>query len=135
MYAFNRAYVKFPCEIFIMNFYYVILLAIFQNTSSEVVKDNDGNTTILGTPTESALLKFGLLSVDDFDAQHGTYKILKVETFNSVRKKMSVLVGLPDGGVQAFCKGASEIVLKLCTKVIDPNGTIADFSDEQAKNV
>ena len=65
--------------------------------------------TILGTPTESALLEFGLLSGGDFEAQRGTYKILKVEPFNSVRKKMSVLVGLPDGSVQAFCKGASEI--------------------------
>ncbi|KAL9319186.1 hypothetical protein ACSQ67_015703 [Phaseolus vulgaris] len=113
----------------------ILLRAIFQNTSSEVVKDNDGNTTILGTPTESALLEFGLLSGGDFDAQRATYKILKVEPFNSVRKRMSVLVGLPDGGVQAFCKGASEIVLKLCNKVIDPNGTVVDFSDEDAKNV
>ncbi|KAL9296900.1 hypothetical protein ACSQ67_022796 [Phaseolus vulgaris] len=71
----------------------------------------------------------------DFDAQRATYKILKVEPFNSFRKKMSVLVGLLDGGVQAFCKGVSKIVLKLCNKVIDPNGTVVDFSDEQAKNV
>ena len=109
--------------------------AIFQNTSSEVVKENDGNTTILGIPTESTLLEFGLLSDGDFDAQRATYKILKVEPFNSFRKKMSVLVGLLDGGVQAFCKGVSKIVLKLCNKVIDPNGTVVDFSDEQAKNV
>ncbi|TKY53381.1 putative calcium-transporting ATPase 11 [Spatholobus suberectus] len=113
----------------------ILLRAIFQNTSSEVVKDKDGNMTILGTPTESALLDFGLLSGGDFDAQRGTYKILKVEPFNSVRKKMSVLVGLPDGGVQAFCKGASEIVLKLCNKIIDPSGIAVDLSDEQARNV
>ncbi|BAT96345.1 Calcium-transporting ATPase [Vigna angularis] len=113
----------------------ILLRAIFQNTSSEVVKDKDGNSTTLGTPTESALLEFGLLSGGDFDAQRATYKILKVEPFNSVRKKMSVLVGLPDGGVQAFCKGASEIVLKLCNKVIDPSGIVVDLSDEQAKNV
>ncbi|KAG4996877.1 hypothetical protein AAZX31_10G103100 [Glycine max] len=113
----------------------ILLRSIFQNTSSEVVKDKDGKTTILGTPTESALLEFGLLAGGDFEAQRGTYKILKVVPFNSVRKKMSVLVGLPDGGVQAFCKGASEIVLKLCNKVIDPNGTAVDLSDEQAKKV
>ncbi|KAL3034129.1 hypothetical protein AAZX31_02G175600 [Glycine max] len=113
----------------------ILLRSIFQNTSSEVVKDKDGKMTILGTPTESALLEFGLLSGGDFEAQRGTYKILKVEPFNSVRKKMSVLVGLPDGSVQAFCKGASEIVLKLCNKVIDPNGTAVDLSDEEAKKV
>ncbi|XP_027363830.1 calcium-transporting ATPase 4, plasma membrane-type-like isoform X2 [Abrus precatorius] len=113
----------------------ILLQAIFHNTSAEVVKDKDGNKTILGTPTETALLELGLLSGGDFDAQRREYKILKVEPFNSVRKKMSVLVGLPDGGVRAFCKGASEIVLKMCNKIIDHNGTVVDLSDEQAKNV
>ncbi|KAK7841348.1 putative calcium-transporting atpase 11, partial [Quercus suber] len=39
----------------------ILLQAIFQNTGSEVVKDDNGKNTILGTPTESALLEFGLL--------------------------------------------------------------------------
>ncbi|KAK7392918.1 hypothetical protein VNO78_21368 [Psophocarpus tetragonolobus] len=112
-----------------------LLRAIFQNTSSEVVKDKGGKTSILGTPTETAILEFGLLSGGDFDAQRETYKIIKVEPFNSVRKKMSVLVRLPDGGIQAFCKGASEIVLKMCDKVIDPSGTVVDLSVEKAKNI
>ncbi|KOM24607.1 hypothetical protein LR48_Vigan2349s000100 [Vigna angularis] len=63
------------------------------------------------------------------------YKILKVEPFNSVRKKMSVLVGLPDGGVRAFCKGASEIILKMCNKIIDCNGEVVDLPEEHANNV
>ncbi|KAK7278934.1 hypothetical protein RJT34_23973 [Clitoria ternatea] len=113
----------------------ILLQAIFQNSSSEVVKDKDGKRTILGTPTEAALLEFGLVSGGDFDEQRRAYKILQVEPFNSVRKMMSVLVGLPDGGVRAFCKGASEIVLKLCNKIIDPNGSAIDLSDEQANIV
>ncbi|CAL0317082.1 unnamed protein product [Lupinus luteus] len=113
----------------------ILWQAIFQNTSSEVVKDKDGNNTILGTPTESALLEYGLLSGGDFGAERKAYKILKVEPFNSVRKKMSVLVGLPDGGVRAFCKGASEIILKMCDKIIDCNGNAVDLPEEQAKNV
>ncbi|KAK7345023.1 hypothetical protein VNO77_15379 [Canavalia gladiata] len=113
----------------------ILLQAIFQNTSCEVVKDKDRNRTIMGTPTETAILELGLLSGGDFDAQRKEYKILKLEPFNSVRKKMSVLVGLPDGGIRAFCKGASEIVLKMCNKIIDPNGTVVDLSDEQVKNV
>ncbi|XP_061339003.1 calcium-transporting ATPase 4, plasma membrane-type-like isoform X7 [Gastrolobium bilobum] len=113
----------------------ILLQAIFQNTSAEVVKDKDGNNTTLGTPTESALLEFGLLFGADFDAQRRAYKILQVEPFNSVRKKMSVLVGLPDGGVQAFCKGASEIVLKMCDKIIDCNGEVVDLPEDRANNV
>nr|AAL17949.1 type IIB calcium ATPase [Medicago truncatula] len=113
----------------------ILLQAIFQNTSSEVVKDNEGKQTILGTPTESALLEFGLVSGGDFDAQRRSCKVLKVEPFNSDRKKMSVLVGLPDGGVRAFCKGASEIVLKMCDKIIDSNGTTIDLPEEKARIV
>ncbi|CAL0310592.1 unnamed protein product [Lupinus luteus] len=109
--------------------------AIFQNTSSEVVKDKDGKNTTLGTPTESALLEFGLLLGADFDAQHGAGKIIKVEPFNSVRKKMSVLVSLPDGGVQAFSKGASEIILKMCDKIIDRNGKVVDLHESRVNEV
>ncbi|KAJ7972189.1 Calcium-transporting ATPase [Quillaja saponaria] len=113
----------------------ILLQAIFQNTASEVVKDEAGKNSILGTPTESALLEFGLLLGGDFDAQRKEYKILKVEPFNSVRKKMSVLVALPDGGLRVFCKGASEIVLKMCNKIIDNNGEPVDLLEEQERNV
>jgi Ca2+-transporting ATPase len=102
-----------------------------------VVKDKNGKNTILGSPTESALLEFGLLLGSDFDARNRSkaYKILKLEPFNSVRKKMSVLVGLPDGRVQAFCKGASEIILSMCDKIIDCNGEVVDLPEDRASNV
>jgi Ca2+-transporting ATPase len=115
----------------------ILSQAIFQNTSAEVVKDKNGKNTILGSPTESALLEFGLLLGSDFDARNRSkaYKILKLEPFNSVRKKMSVLVGLPGGRVQAFCKGASEIILSMCDKIIDCNGEVVDLPEDRASNV
>ncbi|XLS51259.1 hypothetical protein HN51_011936 [Arachis hypogaea] len=102
-------------------------IAIFQNTSSEVVKDKTDNNTILGTATESILLEFGLL--EDGDLMH------IVEPSNSVRNKMSVLVSLPNRGVRAFCKGASEIILRICDKIIDSNGNDVDLPEEQANKV
>ncbi|KAL6145199.1 hypothetical protein ACLB2K_055887 [Fragaria x ananassa] len=112
----------------------ILLQVIFQNTSSEVIKD-EGKTSILGTPTESALLEFGLLLGGDFDAQRREFKIIKMEPFSSVRKKMSVLIAHPHGGVRAFCKGASEIVLGMCNKVIDCNGETVNLSREGANNI
>ena len=41
------------------------------------------------------------------------YKILAINAFSSARKRMSILVELPDGGVQLFCKGADNILLEL----------------------
>ncbi|KAF5750243.1 putative calcium-transporting ATPase 11 plasma membrane-type [Tripterygium wilfordii] len=113
----------------------ILLQAIFQNTSSEVVIDKEGKQSILGTPTESALLEFGLLLGGDFSAQRRQCKILKVEPFNSVKKKMTVLVAPLEGGFRAFCKGASEIVLKMCDKVVDDSGEVVVLSEEQERNV
>ncbi|KAJ8534237.1 hypothetical protein K7X08_007561 [Anisodus acutangulus] len=38
-----------------------LLQAIFHNTGAKVVKDKDGKKSILGTPTESAILEYGML--------------------------------------------------------------------------
>ncbi|KAK6945261.1 LOW QUALITY PROTEIN: Cation-transporting P-type ATPase, C-terminal [Dillenia turbinata] len=113
----------------------ILLQAIFQNTGSEVVKDKDGKKTILGSPTESALLEFGLLLGGDFDEQRRKYKIVKVEPFNSVKKMMSVLVALPDCGYRAFCKGASEIILSKCDKIVDDNGIPDNLSEQHVSEV
>ncbi|KAK9741969.1 hypothetical protein RND81_03G140300 [Saponaria officinalis] len=114
----------------------VLIQAIFLNTASEVVKgDGGGKPKILGTPTETAILELGLLLGGDFNAIQNDSKTLKVEPFNSTRKKMSVLVALPSGKLRAFCKGASEIVLAMCDKVLDPNGEPITLSEESRQRV
>ncbi|KAF3580641.1 hypothetical protein DY000_02035810 [Brassica cretica] len=113
----------------------ILLQGIFQNTGSEVVKDKDGETQILGSPTERAILEFGLLLGGDFGEQRKEHKILKIEPFNSDKKKMSVLIALPGGGARAFCKGASEIVLKMCENVVDSNGETVPLTEERIKNI
>lgn len=112
-----------------------LLQSIFQNTSGEVVHDKEGKISVLGTPTESALLEFGLLLGGDHNVQRRQAKILKIEPFNSDKKKMSVLVALPGGGARAFCKGASEIVLRMCGSFVDSNGEAIVLSEELAKKV
>ncbi|CAN8317865.1 unnamed protein product [Cochlearia groenlandica] len=113
----------------------ILLQGIFQNTGSEVVKDKDGNTQILGSPTERAILEFGLLLGGDFVTQRKEHEILKIEPFNSDKKKMSVLIALPEGGARAFCKGASEIVLKMCENVVDSNGETVPLTEERIANI
>ncbi|PKU64887.1 probable calcium-transporting ATPase 9, plasma membrane-type [Dendrobium catenatum] len=114
----------------------ILLQCIFQNSGSEVVRGKDGKNTILGTPTETALLEFGLDLEGVVDStQHRDCNKLKVEPFNSVKKKMSVLVSLPDGGFRAFCKGASEIILQLCDKILDCNGNAVPLSEKQTKTI
>lgn len=113
----------------------ILLQAIFNNTGSEVVKNKDGKYSILGTPTEAAILEFGMHLGGDFDDQRRLCKVIKLEPFNSEKKKMSVLVALPDGRLRAFCKGASEIILKMCDKSINAEGETVPLMEEQARNV
>ncbi|XP_068656065.1 calcium-transporting ATPase 10, plasma membrane-type-like [Aristolochia californica] len=101
-----------------------LLQSIFNNTGGEIVINQDGKREILGTPTESALLEFGLALGGDFQSVRQECKLVKVEPFNSQKKRMGVVLELPEGGLRAHCKGASEIILAACDKVLDQSGKV-----------
>ncbi|XP_021750992.1 putative calcium-transporting ATPase 11, plasma membrane-type [Chenopodium quinoa] len=114
----------------------ILLQAIFLNSTSEIVRGVAGTMPkVLGTPTERAILDFGLILRSKFATFQEDYKILKMEPFNSVKKKMSVLAALPSGGVRAFTKGASEIILDMCDKLLDPNGKPLPLSKVMRQNI
>ncbi|CAM0954830.1 unnamed protein product [Alopecurus aequalis] len=112
----------------------ILTQGIFVNTGSEVVKGDDGKRTILGTPTEAALLEFGLTVEGDRYVEHDKLRRVRVEPFNSVKKIMSVLIQLPDGGLRSYCKGASEIILGHCDTVLNGEGKIIPLSEKQKEN-
>ena len=107
----------------------ILLQSIFNNTGGEVVVNKNGESEILGTPTDTALLEFGLSLGGNFHAERQASKLLKVEPFNSVKKRMGVVLELPEGGLRAHCKGASEIILAACDKVINANGEIVPLDE------
>lgn len=76
----------------------------------------------LGNKTECALLGFvnnlGGPTYDEVRTEYPEEKLYKVYTFNSVRKSMSTVIKLSNGGYRVFSKGASEIILKRCTWII-----------------
>ncbi|KAI3781237.1 hypothetical protein L2E82_11246 [Cichorium intybus] len=108
----------------------ILRQSIFTNTGGEVVSNKQGKRKILGSPTDTAILEFGLSIVGDFENERHLAKIVRVEPFNSTKKQMAVVVELSDGGVRAHCKGASEIVLANCDKVINENGEVVNLDDE-----
>lgn len=113
----------------------LLLQGIFENTSAEVVEGKDGKQTVLGTPTEIAIFEYGLKLQGYRDAEDRTCTKVKVEPFNSVKKKMAVLISLPGGTYRWFCKGASEIVVEMCDMVIDEDGNAIPLSDARKKNI
>ncbi|KAG5528461.1 hypothetical protein RHGRI_029221 [Rhododendron griersonianum] len=113
----------------------LLLQSIFNNTGGEVVVNKRGKREILGTPTDAALLEFGLSLGGDFQAERNASKIIKVEPFNSTKKQMGVVLELSDGGLRAHCKGASEIVLASCDKVINSNGEAVPLDDASVNHL
>ncbi|KAL3813687.1 hypothetical protein ACJIZ3_014955 [Penstemon smallii] len=107
----------------------ILLQSIFNNTGGEVVVNKNGKREMLGTPTETAILEFGLSLGGDFQAERQASKLVKVEPFNSTKKRMGVVLELPEGGLRAHTKGASEIVLAACDKVINSKGEVVPLDE------
>ncbi|KAL3505905.1 hypothetical protein ACH5RR_031287 [Cinchona calisaya] len=84
---------------------------------------------ILGPPTETALLEFGLLLGGDFQAERQATKLVKVEPFNSVKKRTGVVLQLQEGDFTAYCKGASELILASCDKVLNNEGEVVPLDE------
>jgi phospholipid-translocating ATPase len=96
-------------------------------------KDQDGNVTFqAASPDEAALVKaaqeLGYLVVDrqsnnmtirtfpsglDSEPVYETYEILDVIEFSSARKRMSIIIRMPDNRVCVFCKGADSTIMRL----------------------
>ncbi|KAM5231730.1 plasma membrane calcium-transporting ATPase 2 isoform 1-T4 [Hipposideros larvatus] len=96
----------------------------------------------VGNKTECGLLGFVLDLKQDYEpvrSQMPEEKLYKVYTFNSVRKSMSTVIKLPDESFRMYSKGASEIVLKKCCKILDGSGEPRVFRprdrDEMVKKV
>ncbi|KAJ8007235.1 hypothetical protein DPEC_G00115420 [Dallia pectoralis] len=96
----------------------------------------------VGNKTECALLGFANDLKRDYQAIRNEIpeeKLHKVYTFNSSRKSMSTVLKNPDGSFRMFSKGASEIILKKCSKLLTASGETKVFRprdrDDMVKKV
>ena len=74
----------------------LLLQTLFNNTGGEVIVNKYGKCEILGTPTETSLLEFGLSLGGDFQAERQAVKLVRVEPFHSTKKQTGVVVELPE---------------------------------------
>ncbi|XP_077780941.1 plasma membrane calcium-transporting ATPase 2 isoform X2 [Podarcis muralis] len=112
-------------------------------TSKVLPPDKDGGLPRqVGNKTECGLLGFVLDLKQDYQPARNQIpeeKLYKVYTFNSVRKSMSTVIKMPDESFRMYSKGASEIVLKKCSKILNSAGEPRIFRprdrDEMVKKV
>jgi P-type Ca2+ transporter type 2B len=93
----------------------------------------------VGNKTECALLGFVQAlgrSYDQVRSEWPESRLMKVYTFNSVRKSMSTVIEMENGrGYTLHCKGASEIVLNKCSHIVGENGAVKQFSAADKKRM
>ena len=109
------------------------------NSDANLAHNENGTIDHIGSKTECALLqmvedlrtagKGNLPASTNFAYVAGREKheVAQRYRFTSARKRMSTAVPM-NGGVRLHVKGASEIVVKLCTKMMQTDGSVTDFS-------
>ena len=105
----------------------LLLRSIVLNSTAFEGEEN-GVPTFVGSKTETALLGFArdYLGLGSINEERSNAEIVQLVPFDSGRKCMAVVIKLPDGGYRMLVKGASEILISKCTKIIsDPTQDLA----------
>ncbi|KAG2310759.1 hypothetical protein Bca4012_025269 [Brassica carinata] len=107
---------------------------IAQNTTGSIyVPEGGGDLEFSGSPTEKAILGWGIKLGMNFETARSQSSILHAFPFNSEKKRGGVAVKTADGEVHIHWKGASEIVLASCRSYIDEDGNVAPMTEDKAQ--
>lgn len=93
------------------------------NNSTAFEGELDGRKTFIGSKTETALLEFArtYLGIGPLQQERSNANVVQVVPFDSANKYMACVVALPGGKFRVYAKGASEILLSKCTRILaDP---------------
>ncbi|GAB2219094.1 hypothetical protein Droror1_Dr00006722 [Drosera rotundifolia] len=110
----------------------MLMEGVAQNTTGSVfVPDAGGEEEVSGSPTEKAILHWGLKLGMKFDVERSKSSIIHAFPFNSEKKRGGVAVKTADESVRVHWKGAAEIVLALCYHYIDENDCVQPLHEQK----
>ncbi|KAG9135652.1 hypothetical protein Leryth_002384 [Lithospermum erythrorhizon] len=110
----------------------LLIEGIAENTTGSVFVPEDGGAfEVSGSPTEKAILQWGMSLGMNFNAVRSNASILHAFPFNSEKKRGGVAVKVPDSGVHIHWKGAAEIVLSCCSSYIDENDQVLPMDENK----
>ena len=93
---------------------------------------------IIGNKTEGALIMMvKAWGFDHEELRNHNFKegVDKIYSFNSAKKRSTAIVHRSDGSVRLYCKGASEWILKDCTKFLSKTGTTEVMSATKTASI
>ncbi|KAL5220263.1 hypothetical protein ABZP36_024976 [Zizania latifolia] len=109
----------------------LLIEGIAQNTTGTIFLPEDGGDAELsGSPTEKAILSWGLKIGMNFNEAQSNSEIIHVFPFNSEKKRGGVAVQ-SDAGVHVHWKGAAELVLSSCKSWLTLDGSVQTMSSEK----
>ncbi|KAJ7955855.1 Calcium-transporting ATPase [Quillaja saponaria] len=110
----------------------LLIEGIAQNTNGCVyVPEGSEDVEVSGSPTEKAILHWGVKMGMNFEAVRSESSIIHVFPFSSEKKRGGVAVQTPDSQVHIHWKGAAEIVLASCTGYIDANDQLVAMDEKK----
>ncbi|BFZ08779.1 hypothetical protein BsWGS_11818 [Bradybaena similaris] len=109
-------------------------------TSKIEIPEEGGLPKQLGNKTECALLGFVVAMKQSYERIREKYPeeaLVKVYTFNSDRKAMGTVIKVDnkENAYRFFCKGASEVVVKKCSYILDGSGAPKPFTSREHDRV
>ncbi|KAL2340511.1 hypothetical protein Fmac_008451 [Flemingia macrophylla] len=110
----------------------LLIEGVAQNTSGSVYAPEGANDVeVSGSPTEKAILHWGIQIGMNFTAARSESSIIHVFPFNSEKKRGGVALQTANSDIHIHWKGAAEIVLACCTGYIDANDQLMGMDDEK----
>jgi len=108
----------------------VLVQSIAINSTAFEAQEN-ADESFIGSKTEVALLEFAKihLGMGSLSAERANAEVVQIFPFDSAKKCMGAVIKLSKGGYRLFVKGASEIVLRQCTRMSDvKTGEVTDLT-------
>eukprot|EP00271_Cylindrocystis_brebissonii_P014798 TRINITY_DN3635_c0_g1_i1.p1 TRINITY_DN3635_c0_g1~~TRINITY_DN3635_c0_g1_i1.p1 ORF type:complete len:1016 (-),score=205.49 TRINITY_DN3635_c0_g1_i1:1288-4335(-) len=117
---------------------YIRLLheGLAQNTSGSVYQPppGEGRVEVSGSPTEAAILQWGVTAGLLFEETRSRASVLEVESFSSEKKVMGVLLrDSTSPKRRCHWKGASEMVVENCSHWMDAEGNHHPIAQKKAE--
>ncbi|WP_289753372.1 calcium-translocating P-type ATPase, PMCA-type [uncultured Duncaniella sp.] len=95
----------------------LIETAVAVNSTAQLDLSDEGHPSVLGNPTEGALLLWLRQNGVDYRPLREEAKVVRELPFTTERKYMATVIAEPGGGERLFVKGAPEIVLAMSDSV------------------
>jgi Ca2+-transporting ATPase len=96
-----------------------LLLRISALNNDSHIQQNNGSWVCFGDPTEGAFIVAAEKAGLDNKSLNEHYPRVSEIPFDSTRKRMTTVHRTPEGKLVAYVKGASEMILERCTKIMD----------------